>query len=155
MAERDIGAEVFFVGGNPIGRNVVLGGFEIYVAAADTLVQVVLQFVFHVGIPRGVVAGLGPQIADVVSAAEAGRDEMVHFVIACRNAANSVFLEHSLLDASRNREIDIVVVRCADFGDGDRASGSGRKSAIGEHCIAMRHGGWVARCADVRRATDQ
>jgi hypothetical protein len=58
--------EIFFVGGDPICRNLVLGFGEIETAVAHHVAEAVFQGVFDAGVPGGGGIRVRPKIADII-----------------------------------------------------------------------------------------
>jgi hypothetical protein len=109
--------EILLVGGNPVLGHVVLCLGKVELFLADHLVKIVLQSVLDKGVPRRMVAWLRPQIADVVRASQAGRNQIIYLVILEGHVVHSIFVEHPLPHRGRYGKHDLVMIHRANVTD--------------------------------------
>jgi hypothetical protein len=122
--ERIVSLEVFAVGGDPVGGDILLGGGEFEAAVADHGAETIFESVFDAGVP-GAAVGLGPEIFDGLGAAEGGGDQVIDFVGAGLGILDAVAGEDLGGEGAGG---DTVVVGSdgeADFGAGDGLGGAG------------------------------
>lgn len=93
--------------------------------------QTIFQLVFDIGVPY-IVVRFGPEIANVVRAAEPRRNQVVHFIIGSRRSRNAIFAENGFADPCRDVAHDLIMVGSTHSGQSDGLCGSRRKPRIGK-----------------------
>ncbi len=93
--------KIFFVGGNPVGRDFLLRFGQVETALANHLSKPVFQRVLYISVPYSRV-GVRPEIMNIVGASECRRDKVVHFISSRVSPGNSIFLKYLPLESDGN-----------------------------------------------------
>src|ERR1700727_632146 len=85
--------EVLAIGGDPVGRDVMLSGYQIHIPLAHHEMQAILQLILDVGVPHRVLIGLGPQIPDIGGLPQFWGDQIVDLRGVGPRGEDSVFFK--------------------------------------------------------------